>query len=349
MKINIGPKLIGGFIIVALIVGVVGVIGLNGIKIVGKSADVIMDVEMPIADASMELQIAMISARDLMGEYLLENELVNLPEIKAKFEQMMRGYDALSEAVIHGGSVGDTELIATDNEEIRRLMEEADSYHSLLQRHGGEMMEYHRKGLERAEVTLSDEEELARSSMAALDEASEKMLDLLVRVEGAAGVEMAAAMENADSAQSSSRTLMVVCMFVAVGLAAGIGVLIARSITGPVTQLRDASLQMAQGNTDVQLTITSQDELGELARAFEEMGENIRGIVAEMGTLAESTVEGKLDVRGDAAKFGGDFAGIVQGVNNTLDAVIGPLNMMAEYVDRISKGDIPENITDEYK
>ena len=37
-----------------------------------------------------------------------------------------------------------------------------------------------------------------------------------------------------------------------------------------------------------------------------------------------------------------------QGVNDTLDAVIGPLNVAAEYVDRISKGDIPAKITDNY-
>ncbi len=73
----------------------------------------------------------------------------------------------------------------------------------------------------------------------------------------------------------------------------------------------------------------------------------VNGLVAEMGALAEAGVEGKLDVRGDASKFGGDFSGIVQGVNNTLDAVIAPLNVMAEYVDRVSKGDIPEKITDE--
>lgn len=34
--------------------------------------------------------------------------------------------------------------------------------------------------------------------------------------------------------------------------------------------------------------------------------------------------------------------------NQTLDAVIGPLNVAAEYVDRISKGNIPEKITDNY-
>ena len=39
----------------------------------------------------------------------------------------------------------------------------------------------------------------------------------------------------------------------------------------------------------------------------------------------------------------------MEGVNDTLDAVIGPLNVAAEYVDRISKGDIPPAITDTYK
>ncbi|MGK4422283.1 hypothetical protein ACSLVQ_28955, partial [Klebsiella pneumoniae] len=47
-------------------------------------------------------------------------------------------------------------------------------------------------------------------------------------------------------------------------------------------------------------------------------------------------------------KHQGDFRKIVQGVNDTLDAVIGPLNVAAGYVDRISKGDIPTKITDNY-
>ncbi|MEZ5335862.1 MAG: hypothetical protein R2741_11820 [Methanolobus sp.] len=35
-------------------------------------------------------------------------------------------------------------------------------------------------------------------------------------------------------------------------------------------------------------------------------------------------------------------------VNSCLDAFIGPLNVAAEYIDRISKGDIPPAITDSY-
>ena len=47
-------------------------------------------------------------------------------------------------------------------------------------------------------------------------------------------------------------------------------------------------------------------------------------------------------------KHQGAYRKIVEGVNQTLDAVIGPLNVSAEYVDRISKGDIPPKITDTY-
>jgi methyl-accepting chemotaxis protein len=54
-------------------------------------------------------------------------------------------------------------------------------------------------------------------------------------------------------------------------------------------------------------------------------------------------VEGKLATRADASKHQGDYRKIVEGVNSTLDAVIGPLNVSAEYVDKhFSKGDIPD-------
>ena len=75
---------------------------------------------------------------------------------------------------------------------------------------------------------------------------------------------------------------------------------------------------------------------------------NIGALVDDANLLAKAAVEGKLATRADATKHQGDYRKIVQGVNDTLDAVIGPLNVAAEYVDRISKGDIPPRITDSY-
>jgi len=75
----------------------------------------------------------------------------------------------------------------------------------------------------------------------------------------------------------------------------------------------------------------------------------LKTLVAEAERLAEAATGGELATRGDAEKIDFEFRGIVQGMNRTLDAVVGPLNVAAEYVDRISKGEIPPQITESYR
>ena len=79
------------------------------------------------------------------------------------------------------------------------------------------------------------------------------------------------------------------------------------------------------------------------------IGKGIALVVSNFKKVADDAINGKLDSRADVEATGIDFKEIPASFNDTLDAVIGPLNVTAEYVDRISKGDIPEPITDEYK
>ena len=74
----------------------------------------------------------------------------------------------------------------------------------------------------------------------------------------------------------------------------------------------------------------------------------IRQLVSETRKLIEAAIAGKLDVRGDPEKINIEFREIMTGINQTLDAVIKPLNVAAECVDLISKGEIPAKITDNY-
>ncbi len=77
-------------------------------------------------------------------------------------------------------------------------------------------------------------------------------------------------------------------------------------------------------------------------------GEAMKALVADAEMLSKAAIEGRLATRADVSKHQGDYRKIVQGVNDTLDAVIGPLNVAAKYVDDISKGSIPAKITDTY-
>jgi methyl-accepting chemotaxis protein len=58
--------------------------------------------------------------------------------------------------------------------------------------------------------------------------------------------------------------------------------------------------------------------------------------------------QGKLNERIDLSKLTGDMQELGTGVNKMLDAIISPLFVAADYVDKISKGHIPAKITDHY-
>lgn len=72
-------------------------------------------------------------------------------------------------------------------------------------------------------------------------------------------------------------------------------------------------------------------------------------VTEEVLKLTDSAIDGKLDARADGGKFSGNNQEIVEGINKTIDALVAPLRVSAEYIDCISKGEIPEKITDEYK
>jgi len=107
--------------------------------------------------------------------------------------------------------------------------------------------------------------------------------------------------------------------------------------------------RIAKGDVPGKITEEYKGKFNEIKDNLNQCIDAVNGLVAETVRLTESAVAGQLNIRGDTDKFSGDYARIVQGVNDTLDAVIGPLNVAAEYVDRISKGDIPDQITEEYK
>jgi len=79
------------------------------------------------------------------------------------------------------------------------------------------------------------------------------------------------------------------------------------------------------------------------------IGQIIQKVNQQIQQLIDSAIAGKLSVRANAEDTNIEFQGIVIGINQTLDAVIQPINVSAEYLDKISKGIMPELITDEYK
>ncbi len=125
---------------------------------------------------------------------------------------------------------------------------------------------------------------------------------------------------------------------------------IRNNINRLISNLREAvhvAEKVAAGDMSAQVTILSEKDM--LGKSLDIMVTTVRSIVADIHSLTDAALEGRLELRGDAEKFDGAYAGIIQGVNSTMDAVVGPLLLTAACLSRIAEGDIPERIAQEYK
>jgi methyl-accepting chemotaxis protein len=120
------------------------------------------------------------------------------------------------------------------------------------------------------------------------------------------------------------------------------------AVVGPLMVSAEYVDRISKGDIPAKITDNYNGDFNEIKNNLNQCIDAVNNMIADAAMLSKAAVEGKLSTRADASKHYGDFRKIVQGVNDTLDAVIGPLNVAAEYVDRISKGNIPEKITDNY-
>lgn len=120
------------------------------------------------------------------------------------------------------------------------------------------------------------------------------------------------------------------------------------AVIGPLNVAAKYVEEISNGNIPAKITDTYNGDFNTVKNNLNQCIDAVNALVVDANLLAQAAVEGRLSTRADASKHQGDFRKIVEGVNNTLDSVIGPLNVAANYVERISHGDIPERITDHY-
>ncbi|HEX8963226.1 MAG TPA: methyl-accepting chemotaxis protein [Rhodocyclaceae bacterium] len=76
---------------------------------------------------------------------------------------------------------------------------------------------------------------------------------------------------------------------------------------------------------------------------------NIKALIEDADMLAQAAVEGRLKVRADAARHAGDFRRIIEGVNATLDAIVGPVAEAMDVLAALENGDLTQGVAGEYQ
>jgi methyl-accepting chemotaxis protein len=163
---------------------------------------------------------------------------------------------------------------------------------------------------------------------------------------------------------------------------------VGKRISKPIVALTAVSERLAVGDTNIVFKAESNDEVGLLSDAFGKIVENIkqqsenakriadgdlsikvvprsdvdilsismgsvvnelRNLVGEAQLLTRGATEGNLSLRGQADRFKGGYQEIIEGFNNTLDAIVDPLNIALDYIEKMANGEKLEEIDNIYK
>jgi methyl-accepting chemotaxis protein len=121
------------------------------------------------------------------------------------------------------------------------------------------------------------------------------------------------------------------------------------SFVAPINMTAKYVDRISKGDIPPKVTDTYYGDFNEIKNNLNTCIDAINALVTDVNQLTQAAVEGKLSTRADASKHGGEFAKIVSGVNNTLDAVIEPVMETAAVLDEMAKGNLHTSVKGNYK
>lgn len=109
---------------------------------------------------------------------------------------------------------------------------------------------------------------------------------------------------------------------------------ISRSISKPVQEMADAAQKLAQGDLNVQINVSSKNEIGQLGQAFAKSAASIRAYISDIHNMVSEMERGNLTV-GTDLEYVGDYAGLkdsILGILTSLNHIFGQIDQAAEQV-----------------
>ncbi|MGV8906019.1 MAG: methyl-accepting chemotaxis protein [Acetobacterium sp.] len=350
-NMKIRAKLLTGFILIALIVGVVGIIGIVNINALKQADNALYEnMTVPletIRDISTAFQKLQVSGYDIvlsddpaLIKVYADNitaERVEIDTLAAEFEKRIT-FDQMKTAF---SEFADARMTYTEqlNIIVNLAMQNQDAEAVLLM------------------GTDSQFRKAAVAEQAAIDKMTTvKLEDAQVKND-----------ENGAQAASTATT-MIIIMIIGVLISIALGLFLSSIIANPLKRAGNMLNEMSIGHLGQRLKMVSKDEIGQMAMAMDGFAddlqnvvigtmkqisegdvsadievrdekdeiapalkqtiETIRGLIAESNILSQAAVEGRLDARGNTGAFKGGFREIMDGVNETINRLVGFIDVM---------------------
>ncbi len=94
----------------------------------------------------------------------------------------------------------------------------------------------------------------------------------------------------------------------------------------------------------------------EIAKTFDTIDSAVEKVTVAIGKLvrdsvklADSAVQGNLKNHADLSEYDGEYAKVMKGINDTIDAIVNPINEVLSVLGAVAEGDLKQNVTGNYE
>ncbi|HMQ56429.1 MAG TPA: HAMP domain-containing protein, partial [Anaerolineae bacterium] len=132
---------------------------------------------------------------------------------------------------------------------------------------------------------------------------------------------------------AQTRTVVIGVIGTAILVSLGFGIVVTRSITGPLRQVTTAAQGISRGDVEQVIELKSQDELGQLAEAFRQLIGYVQQMATAAGHLAQGDLRVQVNPLSEQDVLGNAFSQMV----NNLRQLVGQVTDNATHVGTASE------------
>lgn len=271
---KIGKKLTSGFILVAIMAGIVGGIGVYSLNKTNKEyTSLYENYGVPMGDigrAQSSFQELRVSMRNIAMTVDMEKRNQIAESMNVEYQKIVKYLEAFKKSIQTEGTMND----------YKKLMSDLDVYFALQ-----EKLVTFAKASQDAEVLNILQDPASAAVVTNVKEDVEKLFNR----KDERGQELLT--ENIASANQTMIVLVgvVIC---AVIVAVILGVALSRSLSKAINQMVQVAEQVAEGNLDVDVLVKGKDELGMLARSLSKMTDNLNDVMSNINAASEQVSDG---------------------------------------------------------
>ena len=162
---------------------------------------------------------------------------------------------------------------------------------------------------------------------------------ILIDVADGANTRAAARVESAAALTRTATIVVIAIIVVSTALGIFLALYISNTITKPVTEMQQASQEVAAGNLDASITYESQDALGQLADNLRGLTQTFRAIINDVDYQLSSMGNGNFAVQSQAPNvYVGQYSRLQNSITQLSAAMSDTLSQIDVSADQVNSG-----------